>query len=93
MGAAGCAGGMRYGDGGGTGPSERVRRERVRQQAARLFDAGMAAVEVACELEVSTKSAYQWRRAWVAGGARALVSKGRVGAGSEVVRRAAGPAG
>jgi transposase len=70
---------MRYGDGGGTGPSERARRERVRQQAARLFDAGMAAVEVARELEVSTKSAYQWRRAWAAGGARALASKGASG--------------
>jgi hypothetical protein len=27
-------------------------------------------------LEVSTKSAYQWRRVWVAGGAQALASKG-----------------
>src|SRR5687768_3526903 len=30
-------------------------------------------------LEVSTKSAYQWRRTWVAGGAQALDSKGPSG--------------
>jgi transposase len=36
----------------------------VRQQAADLFTAGVSAVEVAAQLEVSTKSAYAWRRAW-----------------------------
>jgi putative transposase len=30
-------------------------------------------------LEVSTKSAYQWRRVWVAGGVEALASKGPAG--------------
>jgi putative transposase len=67
---------MRYGDGGGVDQMERVRRERVRQRATDLFAAGVSAVEVAERLEVSTKSAYQWRRAWVAGGAQALASKG-----------------
>ena len=70
---------MRYGDGGGVDQVERVRREQVRQQAAELFAAGVPAIEVAERLEVSTKSAYQWRRAWVAGGTGALVSKGASG--------------
>jgi putative transposase len=30
-------------------------------------------------LEVSTKAAYQWRRAWLAGGSQALASKGPPG--------------
>jgi putative transposase len=67
---------MRYGDGGGVDQVERVRREQVRQRAADLFAAGVPAIEVAGRLEVSTKSAYQWRRVWVAGGAQALASKG-----------------
>src|SRR5687767_1940438 len=70
---------MRYGDGGGVDQVERVRREQVRQQAVELFEAGVSAVEVARRLEVSTKSAYQWRRVWVAGGAQALASKGASG--------------
>src|SRR5690348_13983831 len=70
---------MRYGDGGGVDQAERGRREQVRQQAAQLFADGKSATEVAGLLEVSTKSAYQWRRAWVAGGAAALVSKGTSG--------------
>jgi putative transposase len=51
----------------------------VRQAAAQLFAEGKPAVEVAVLLEVSTKSAYQWRRAWVAGGVQALASKGPSG--------------
>jgi putative transposase len=70
---------MRYGDGGGVGQVERARRELVRQRAAELFAADVPAIEVAQRLEVSTKSAYQWRRAWVAGGAQALASKGTSG--------------
>lgn len=70
---------MRYGDGGGVDQAERGRRERVRLQAAELFDAGVAPVEVAQRLGVSTKSAYQWRRTWVAGGREALASKGPAG--------------
>ena len=70
---------MRYGDGGGLDQAERVRRERVRRRAAELFAQGRPAVEVAGILEVSTKSAYQWRRAWIAGGAAALTSEGASG--------------
>ena len=44
-----------------------------------MFADGKSAIEVAGLLEVSTKSAYQWRRAWVAGGAEALASKGPSG--------------
>ncbi|BCJ75889.1 hypothetical protein CS0771_57130 [Catellatospora sp. IY07-71] len=57
----------------------RARRERLRGRAAELFAQGVGAVEVAAALEVSTKSAYQWRRAWVAGGVRALASRGPSG--------------
>jgi putative transposase len=41
-----------------------------------LFVQGRSAVEVAGIVEVSTKSAYQWRRVWIAGGVTALASKG-----------------
>jgi transposase len=44
-----------------------------------MFAEGMAAPGVAAVLEVSTKAAYAWRRAWVAGGVGALASKGRPG--------------
>jgi len=40
----------------------------------------MKPVQVAHELRVSTKSAYQWRRCWRAGGTASLVSKGPGGA-------------
>lgn len=79
MAGVGSADLMRYGDGGGVDQAERLRRERVRQRAAVLFTQGRSALEVAGLLEVSTKSAYQWRRAWVAGGAQALTSRGPAG--------------
>lgn len=44
-----------------------------------MFADGMTAVQVAAALEVSTKSAYAWRRAWAAGGEQALASKGTPG--------------
>lgn len=52
------------GDGGGVGPQGRVGREQVRRQAARMFADGMSGAQVAAALEISTKSAYAWRRAW-----------------------------
>ena len=58
----------------------RARRERVRLQAAGMFEQDVSPVQVACELRVSTKSAYQWRRRWRAAGEAALVSKGPGGA-------------
>src|SRR2546430_5607819 len=71
---------MRYPDGGGLSARGRVQRERVRLEAARLFEQGVAPVLVAGRLRVSTKSAYQWRRRWRAGGDAALASKGPGGA-------------
>lgn len=70
---------MRYGDGGGLNRAARARREQVRLRAADLFARGATPVEVAARLEVSQKSAYQWRRAWQAGGVRALASTGAPG--------------
>src|SRR3954454_24643353 len=71
---------MRYPDGGGLSPAARGRRETLRLQAARLFAEDVAPVEVAARLRVSTKSAYQWRRCWRAGGEAALASTGPGGA-------------
>src|SRR4051794_38018539 len=71
---------MRYPDGGGLSPAARERRETVRLQAARLFAEDVAPVQVAARLRVSTKSAYQWRRRWHAGGEQALASTGPGGA-------------
>jgi transposase-like protein len=70
------AGIMRYPDGGGLTAAGRVRRESVRLQAAQLFERDVSPVQVARRLRVSTKSAYQWRRRWRAGGEAALASKG-----------------
>lgn len=52
----------------------------MRLQAAAMFEQDMDPVRVACQLRVSTKSAYQWRRCWRAGGATALASRGAGGA-------------
>jgi transposase len=71
---------MRYPDGGGLTAAGRVRREQVRLSAAAMFEQDMEPVRVACQLRVSTKSAYQWRRCWRAGGTAALASKGAGGA-------------
>src|ERR1035437_3908976 len=67
---------MRYPDSGGLSAEGRARRERLRLQAAQLFEQDASPVQVACRLRVSTKSAYQWRRRWRAGGPAALASKG-----------------
>ncbi|MEO6082003.1 MAG: winged helix-turn-helix domain-containing protein, partial [Umezawaea sp.] len=66
------------------GPQGRARREQIRRQAAVMFADGMSAVQVATALEVSTKSAYTWRRAWTAGGEQALVSRGAPGPDSRL---------
>jgi len=71
---------MRYPDGGGLTAAGRVRREQVRLAAAVMYEQDIKPVQVARELRVSTKSAYQWRRRWRAGGAAALASRGPGGA-------------
>jgi putative transposase len=75
---------MRYPDGGGLTLEARTRREDVRLQAAQLFVQGMAPGQVARVLRVSTKSVYQWRRAWRAGGDAALASRGQSGYGCKL---------
>lgn len=45
-----------------------------------MFAQDIAPVQVAAVLRVSTKSAYQWRRRWRAGGVDALASAGPGGA-------------
>ncbi|WP_226930807.1 MULTISPECIES: helix-turn-helix domain-containing protein [Parafrankia] len=59
---------MRYADGGGLTAEGRACREAVRLRAADLFAQGIDPVEVARQLRVSSKSAYQWKRSWRAGG-------------------------
>ena len=71
---------MRYPDGGGLCAEGRARREKLRRQAAQMFGQGIKPVQVARSLRVSTKSAYQWRRRWRAGGEAALASGGAGGA-------------
>jgi len=73
---------MRYPESGGLSAEGRARREVVRLQAAQLFAQDASPVQVAHRLRVSTKSAYQWRRRWRAGGQAALASAGPVAAGA-----------
>ncbi len=68
--------GVRYADGGGLSAAGRQRRESVRMQAAELFKRKVKPLEVARQLRVSRKSAYQWHRLWRGGGERALASAG-----------------
>jgi len=75
---------MRYPDGGGLTSEGRSRRERVRLQAAQMYEQGMDPVQVAGLLRVSAKSAYQWRRAWASGGETALASRGPGGTGCKL---------
>jgi putative transposase len=67
---------MRYPDGGGLTAAERARREHVRLAAADLIEAGASDREVAKRFRVTRMSANRWRRALVAGGRAALLSKG-----------------
>jgi transposase len=67
---------MRYADSGGLTARGRAARERVRLQAAGMFEQQLPAVEIAARLRVSTKSVYAWRRAWTTGGRAALASRG-----------------
>ncbi len=52
----------------------------MRLAAAAMYEQVIKPVQVAHELRVSTKSAYQWRRCWRAGGTASLASKGAGGA-------------
>jgi transposase len=78
---------MRYPDGGGLSAQGRARREKLRLQAAQMFEQGIKPVQVARCLRVSTKSAYLWRRRWRAGGEAALASRGPGGAACRLSER------
>jgi putative transposase len=54
----------------------RIRREKVRVQAATMFEKSKPTVQIASELRVSEKSVRLWRRQWTAGGTAALASAG-----------------
>jgi transposase len=71
---------MRYADGGGLTARGRAARERLRLQAAEMFEQQLPTGEIAARLRVSTKSVCVWRRAWLAGGSPALASRGPGGA-------------
>jgi putative transposase len=75
---------MRYPDGGGLTARDRSRREQVRLEAVEMFAEDVDARQIARSLRVSTKSVYQWRRAWRSGGQTALLSKGPGGSGCKL---------
>jgi hypothetical protein len=56
--------------------SEATPSEHVRLQAAQMFAQDADAGQIARSLRVSTKSVYQWRRAWRVCREKALASKG-----------------
>src|SRR5712691_6330213 len=69
---------MRYAQRGGYTPAEQQRRERLRLEAAGRFARGDEVDEIAYGLRVTPGSVRRWRRAWQAGGAEALRSRGPV---------------
>jgi transposase len=81
---AGYASGMRYGEGGGLTAEQRTKREQVRMAAAQMFADGATSPEVARAFRVSAMSVSRWRRAYDAGGAAALVSRGPGGNGCKL---------
>ena len=73
---------MRYAQGGGLTAEGRRRRELVRLAVVERFEQRAPVADIAAELRVSERSVQRWRRAWEAGGAPGLASKGsRPGAG------------
>jgi putative transposase len=71
---------MRYADGGGLTARGRAARERVRLQAAEMFEQRLPTAQIAARLRVSPKSVCEWRRAWLAAGLAGLASRGAGGA-------------
>jgi transposase len=68
---------MRYAQGGGLTAEGRRRRELVRLAAVEKFEQRVPAADIAAELRVSERSVQRWRRAWEAGGAPGLASRGQ----------------
>ncbi|WP_128423664.1 helix-turn-helix domain-containing protein [Frankia sp. CpI1-P] len=55
---------------------DRDRRERIRQEAAHLFEQGVSNREVAAGLRVTERSVERWRRVWKAGALPAKLVRG-----------------
>jgi transposase len=68
---------MRYAQGGGLTAEGRRRREQVRLAAVEMFEQLTPVAGIAAELRVSERSVQRWRRAWEAGGAPGLASRGQ----------------
>jgi transposase-like protein len=68
---------VRYGQGGGLTAEGRRRRELVRLAAVEKFEHRIPVADIAAELRVSERSVQRWRRAWEAGGAPGLASRGQ----------------
>jgi transposase len=68
---------MRYGQGGGLTAEGRRRRELVRLAAVEKFEQRVPVAVIAAELRVSERSVQRWRKAWEAGGAPGLASRGQ----------------
>jgi transposase len=68
---------MRYAQGGGLTAEGRRRRELVRLAAVEKFEQRVPVPVIAAELRVSERSVQRWRKAWLAGGAPGLASKGQ----------------
>ena len=68
---------MRYAQGGGLTAEGRRRRELVRLAVVEKFEQRVPVPVIAAELRVSERSVQRWRRAWLAGGAHGLASKGQ----------------
>ncbi|MFD9633004.1 winged helix-turn-helix domain-containing protein [Streptomyces violascens] len=67
---------MRYAQGGGLTPAEQEKREAVRLEAARWFEADAGTARIAAALRVTDRSVRRWRAAWQRGGTAALASAG-----------------
>ncbi len=67
---------MRYAQGGGLTAEQWEFRARIRLEAAEMFAAGQTSVVTAEQLRVGVRSVQRWRKAYDAGGQRALCSKG-----------------
>ncbi|MFE5813146.1 helix-turn-helix domain-containing protein [Streptomyces sp. NPDC056479] len=70
---------MRFVDGGGLTAKGRRHGEAVRRKAAGLFAEGVVPPEVARQLRVSSKAAYQWQPAWREAGPRPWPPGARAG--------------
>src|SRR5512146_3288019 len=67
---------MRYAHGGGLTPIEQEKRESVRLEAAKRFEAGEENQDIAAALRVTDRSVRRWRAAWKREGTAALTSQG-----------------